>query len=982
MINDIELIKEREELRSMDEEKIKNHRTKIEISYDNKSQTHESNLIKEYSKDLKDLNIIGTVIKYITFILIINFLIISDLSFQLFSKDKISLFNNDIINNEIKYTLQFVNSYLKSSQIRRVSKNVLVYIIIFINIIIIILREKRREEKIVPGGAPQMMVDFNRNCFIEIINISKKDLNLKERKKYKNENNKTIENKINKRKNKIIGNNKKISNYIIIIIIKSVIILDIFNQKVKNNIFDSFYYQFSNITLKIKGKGNNYIFGHNINGLLFSTYSYPNKVYINGIKQIIYYLDGIFFFNETDNLVELIWNKDITFCNYMFSDCNAITEINLSNFNTSLVKEMTSMFHNCRSLTSLVLSNFDTSQVIKMNYMFVGCSSLISLDLSNFNTSQVIAMNYMFCNCSSLTSLDLSNFNTSQVTSMDYMFDGCLSLTSLDLSNFNTSQVINMEKMFQYCSLLTSLDLSNFNTSKVTSMSYMFYNCSSLISLDLSKFNTSQVSCFQYMFFGCKNLEYINIKNLNEKKLYTNNQNCYEDIFYNIPENIVICINENNYINKIKLQIQRKACYIIDCSNDWKSKQKKITNNNTCIDSCDNNVIYKYEYNGKCYENCIYINDYNSSIINLNECSSKKCLLYPPYNIKTNYCTICNNSYYEIENDISNISNYINCYKEPEGYYLDKNDSLYKKCYYTCKTCEIKGNNITHNCIECNEYYSFSINNNISNYSNCYENCSYFYYFDNDNNYHCTINSSCPNEYPKLIQDRNECIKSDINDIINNTIIKNDKNGTKEETQSYNIFSESIIYNINNRINVTIMKFESETREEIQFNNIISEGTINDIENKINNTISLEKSEIKGEIQYYNIISESSIDNINNTTNNIRRFDENITKKEIYDTDTILERIKFDIKNMIKDIIKNEKNETKEEEIKYYDKILKAIETGFTSEKYNTSNLDNGEDEQLKMDKIIIVFTTTKNQKNNKNNNISSIDLGECEILP
>ena len=47
-------------------------------------------------------------------------------------------------------------------------------------------------------------------------------------------------------------------------------------------------------------------------------------------------------------------------------------------------------------------------------YVFL-CSSLTSLNLSNFNTNNVTNMSYMFNKCSSLTSLNLSNFNTNNV---------------------------------------------------------------------------------------------------------------------------------------------------------------------------------------------------------------------------------------------------------------------------------------------------------------------------------------------------------------------------------------------------------------------------------------------------------------------------------------------------------------------------------------------------------------------------------------
>ena len=43
--------------------------------------------------------------------------------------------------------------------------------------------------------------------------------------------------------------------------------------------------------------------------------------------------------------------------------------------------------------------------------------------------------------------------------------------------------------------------------------------------------------------------------------------------------------------------------------------------------------------------------------------------------------------------------------------------------------------------------------------------------------------------------------------------------------------------------------------------------------------------------------------------------------------------------------------------------------------------MDNGKDEIIETEKMIVTFTTTQNQKNNLNNNMTSIDLGECEIL-
>ena len=89
------------------------------------------------------------------------------------------------------------------------------------------------------------------------------------------------------------------------------------------------------------------------------------------------------------------------------------------------------MFHDCSSLESLNLTNFNTEKVTNMSNMFNNCSSLTSLNLTNFNTAKVKRMSNMFNNCSSLTSLNLTNFNTAKVTYMSEMFRGCSSLTTI-----------------------------------------------------------------------------------------------------------------------------------------------------------------------------------------------------------------------------------------------------------------------------------------------------------------------------------------------------------------------------------------------------------------------------------------------------------------------------------------------------------------------------------------------------------------------
>ena len=115
----------------------------------------------------------------------------------------------------------------------------------------------------------------------------------------------------------------------------------------------------------------------------------------------------------------------------MFSDCLALTSLNLKSFNTQNVTDMSRMFDGCEALTSLNLQNFNTNKVTDMSWMFVGCSALTSLDLQHFNTQNVTDMSRMFTGCTALTSLNLKNFNTKKVTDMSWMFTNCKALTNI-----------------------------------------------------------------------------------------------------------------------------------------------------------------------------------------------------------------------------------------------------------------------------------------------------------------------------------------------------------------------------------------------------------------------------------------------------------------------------------------------------------------------------------------------------------------------
>ena len=194
-----------------------------------------------------------------------------------------------------------------------------------------------------------------------------------------------------------------------------------------------------------------------------------------------------------------------------------------------------------------------------------------------------------------------------------------------------------------------------------------------------------------------------------------------------------------------------------------------------------------------------------------------------------------------------------------------------------------------------------------NNYSNCYENCDFFYYFDDDNNFICTQNYSCPENYDIFIPKKNKCTDNCEKD----DIYKFEYNKTCYSEPQTEIFCDK--------------------------------------NNPYENTITHKCVEGCDFADYINKICIMKY--VSNETN-------------------------------INDNNADNKKKEEEEIIKIQDTLLENIETGFTSDKYDSSNVDSGKDDVIETDKMKITLTSTDNQKNSSNNNnMTSIDLGECEDL-
>jgi len=419
------------------------------------------------------------------------------------------------------------------------------------------------------------------------------------------------------------------------------------------------------ITIKIRGT--------DIKNILYENYQFkPDEVYIEGNSYSIDDQNRIMDLINDENNITMKWSNGLTDCTRMFYGLSNLIEVDLSNFDFSqeidmslmfrdcynleyikfnnnienkiIVSGMSYMFINCISLKNLDLSNFDTTLVTSLMYTFSDCISLVSLNLNGFNTSSVTIFMGTFNNCSSLISLDLSSFNTYNAVYMNSMFSFCSSLTSIDLSNFRTLNVYTMAGMFYDCSKLKYLDLSNFDTSGTEVMTNLFYNCSELVFLDISNFNTTITTYISEVFTNCNNLKYINISN------YMGNNNLSDNNFFeDVPENITYCFNEKN---EIPAQFKNRKCSINDCSNNWEIMQKKIINGtDICVYDCSLYDEYKLEFKKTCYNDCpegTYLSTENNKCIII-------CGEDLPYEINEECVSTCNTQ--DFLNNICKINN-------------------------------------------------------------------------------------------------------------------------------------------------------------------------------------------------------------------------------------------------------------------------------------------------------------------------------------
>ena len=585
-----------------------------------------------------------------------------------------------------------------------------------------------------------------------------------------------------------------------------------------------------------------------------------------------------------------------------------------------------------------VYINNEKQQEVKPIYNLTSENNEVKLIWNN----SINNCNCLFRSCNNITEIDFSEFDFSNGLYADGLFQNLDKITSINLYDYGIIKLYDVGSMFGCCKSLNFLNLSQFDISQVTDMGFMFNECESLKSLDLSSFVTSNISKLEGTFKDCKNLKYINLK----RSFLTQEVNLIiTDKIFLGTNNVTIYTNDE----KLKSIISGfTGINIIGCSENF-----RLNNGATASDINKNNYIY--EYQSECYEICPN-GTYNNNYICENCHPDCKTCESPPTIDNTNCKSCYSNKYLQFGNCIDNCS---------IGYYIDINDPLNKICECNlekCSTCSRESLKFNL-CLECNEgyYQIYNDSRNNNSFINCYQTPDGYYLDINEKLYKecyksCKIcNISGNEEYHNCIQCNND---------YNNEFKFNNFKNCYKNCSNYYYFDNNKYYCTEN--------LECPQN----FNKLIENKK--ECVNKCDDD-EIYKYEFRNKC--YQDCPEGSIKPENNSAKNIYYCEANCSLNEPFEIVSTQECVSI---CTIEDIYQNLciLNYNITSKVYSEDMILKSIELIFTSEGYNTSKLECGEDDILSNEKMIVTLTTTQNQKNNiNNNNMTTVILGKCEDL-
>lgn len=224
---------------------------------------------------------------------------------------------------------------------------------------------------------------------------------------------------------------------------------------------------------------------------------------------------------------DLIINRPAKiYADYLFSNCNELTDVNLTLTNAASV---IGLFRNCSNLKTVTLIDIRNDLFDSISEMFSGCSELESINAVRINKDNIFQAAYLFDGCvniKSYGSLDMSTFeNLKDATAMyrnNIQLKNYIPLSNMLLQASYTFYNTGIEKinevyypstytvsyMFAECKYLKSINRFTAFDSEVKGL---FENCISLETIGLFDIRTTVEEDSNDMFNGCENLKRVRL---------------------------------------------------------------------------------------------------------------------------------------------------------------------------------------------------------------------------------------------------------------------------------------------------------------------------------------------------------------------------------------------------------------------------------------------------------------------------------------
>ena len=179
-----------------------------------------------------------------------------------------------------------------------------------------------------------------------------------------------------------------------------------------------------------------------IEKILINKNSKLNKVKVESKDQLQLIIQERY--NKNKSFIDLtdIDISELKYLSRIFKRLNKLEVVDISDWDTSNVIYMNDMFLECANIKKIIgIENLDVSKLEDATSMFSHCEKLVELDLTNWNPILLKNAWNMFSSCSNLKNIkNIENWQLPNIQDVAYMFYKCTKL-DVDLSNWDLTNI-------------------------------------------------------------------------------------------------------------------------------------------------------------------------------------------------------------------------------------------------------------------------------------------------------------------------------------------------------------------------------------------------------------------------------------------------------------------------------------------------------------------------------------------------------------